>query len=130
MTARFFSWRYFGQVLRFGIIGAAAAVIDYGVYYMLFPITGIIISKAVSYVLATFFTFIMNKLWTFGAKAYSRSEIVRFISLYALSIFINNIVNKAVFSLSKEKLAGFLAATAICAAVNFFGLKYFVFRKN
>ncbi len=116
-----------GEAARFAAAGLTAAAIDFGVYYLLFAYAGVVVSKAVSYITATVYTFILNKLWTFGAKKYTASEIPRFLALYAVSMIINNIVNKSILTITHDKLAGFIAATVICAAVNFSGLKYFVF---
>ncbi|MGA2143015.1 MAG: GtrA family protein [Brevinematales bacterium] len=123
--------KFIKQALRFGVSGSSAAGLDWGVYFLLFPIAGIDISKAVSYVLATICTFVLNKFWTFGARKYSKAEIARFVCLYSLSMCLNNIVNQGVYLLSdRNKLAGVISATAVCSVMNFFGLKFFVFRRR
>lgn len=118
------------QAFRFIITGLLAAGVDYGVYILLFQPLGVSPAKAVSFIAATLFTYIMNKLWTFEQAGRSIRETTVYILFYAVSLIINTLINKIVFSLTHLKEAGFIAATAFCALFNFFGLKYVVFRKK
>ena len=118
------------EIIRFLITGFAAFFIDLGLYYALFPMAGIGISKAASFLGATLFTFILNKFWTFKQSRMKTGEIVRFIAFYAVSMTLNNGVNQLLFYLTHIKLVGFLSATGVCMVFNFIGLKIWVFRKS
>ncbi len=118
------------QISRFIITGILAAGVDYGVYIALFGHAGIVYAKAISFVTATVFTYIVNKFWTFERKHFSAGEAARFIGLYILSMILNTAINKAAFLLSGSKPIGFIFATGFCAVFNFLGLKLFVFGKH
>jgi putative flippase GtrA len=121
-------WVY--PLLRFTVTGLLAMLIDYGVYVILFQPAGIVISKSVSFVVATLFTFLMNKFWTFEKKKWLLNEILKYVAFYAVSMVLNTVINKGVFELTHLKVPAFLSATAFCAVFNFAGLRLFVFRKT
>lgn len=116
------------EVLRFLVGGGSAVITDYVVYRILLQLeVEISISKAVSFIIGSIVGFIINKLWTFESKLFSKMEIVRYISLYSITAFINAAVNSIVLYLVDIQLIGFLCATGVSTILNFLGQKYFVF---
>ncbi|MSS64509.1 GtrA family protein [Velocimicrobium porci] len=119
------------ELLKFLIGGGSAVVVDY-ISYNVFLLTGwnVSMAKAVSYVCGAIVGFIINKLWTFESKEFSKTEIVRYIILYAVSACINAGVNKLVIIVLNMKILAFLCATGISTVLNFLGQKFFVFVKK
>ena len=119
------------ELLKFLIGGGSAVVVDY-ISYNVFLLTGwnVSMAKAVSYICGAIVGFIINKLWTFESKEFSKTEIVRYIILYAVSACINAGVNKLVIIVLNMKILAFLCATGISTVLNFLGQKFFVFVKK
>lgn len=125
---RFYIKTNFHEIFRFLLIGGTAFFIDLVVYYVLLLVIPMVYAKAVSFVSATIFTFVFNKLWTFKQNRFSKSEILRFILYYIFSMFINTSVNRMVFLVTGVKPLAFMMATGVCMVLNYFCLKYFVFQ--
>ncbi len=78
--------RWFGQVLRFGLVGGLNTLVDLLILnflLLLFPTNSIPIIlaySALAYSLGAVNSFLLNKYWTFGyRKRTTRKEVVRFI---------------------------------------------------
>lgn len=121
----------FKEVFRFLIGGGSAVLTDWLSYRFLLN-TGITISaaKVVSYVLGAAVGFVINKFWTFESKQLKKSEILKYIILYACSAAANTCINNLVLSLFEISVLAFLVATGISTVINFIGQKFFVFRKE
>ena len=119
------------ELMRFLIGGGSAVAADY-ILYMLFIHAGMemSVSKAVSYVFGAVVGFVINKLWTFESKGFSKMEIKRYILLYAVSACVNAGVNRLVIFVLKMQLLAFLCATGVSTVLNFLGQKFFVFVKK
>lgn len=119
------------ELLRFLVGGGSAVVTDYIVYRMLLYFgIDMSVSKAVSYVSGAAIGFVINKLWTFESKGFSKMEIVRYIMLYAVSACANAGVNKLVMFIVNIQIFAFLCATGVSTVLNFIGQKFFVFVKK
>lgn len=119
------------ELLRFLVGGGSAVVTDYIVYRVLmFAGLDMSVSKAISYVCGAVVGFIINKLWTFESKGFSKMEIVRYIILYAISACANAGVNKLVMLIVNIQILAFLCATGVSTVLNFLGQKFFVFVKK
>ena len=117
------------ELLRFLVGGGSAVIVDYLVLQGLM-LLGLSLSpaKAVSFVCGAAVGFVINKLWTFERKKFSRTEILRYVILYTCTALINTGVNAAVFHLLGNVTFAFLCATGTSTVLNFLGQKFFVFR--
>ena len=118
------------ELVRFLFGGGSAVVVDY-ITYRLFMLAGIgmDVGKGMSFVCGAAVGFVINKLWTFESRYFSKREILRYVILYSCTAVINAAVNRAVLFAFPVELVGFLAATGVSTVLNFLGQKYFVFRK-
>lgn len=116
------------ELLRFLVGGGSAVVTDYLVYrVLLYWNCDLSPSKAVSYICGAAVGFVINKLWTFESKGFSKMEIIRYIVLYAFSACVNAGVNRLVLIIMGMQFLAFLCATGISTVLNFVGQKFFVF---
>jgi hypothetical protein len=91
-------------------------------------------SKAISYILGTVFTFVCNGLFVFQSNLIP-SKFIKHISLYSISLFLNALTY---YSLEKSfdpgirfiQWAPITGATLVSAAINFAGLRYWVFKSG
>lgn len=133
------------QFAKFAAVGAFNTFFDWGVLNLLIVITGIAsglgfsIFKGASFFAATIGAYFWNKYWTFEAKNKSnKGEVAKFI-LVSLSGFVINVglASLIVFFFTSSstfmptQLANIAAASATLASLiwNFFGYKFFVFKK-
>jgi putative flippase GtrA len=121
--------------MLFLIVGSLTVLIDYATYRSLvkFECISIDIAKGVGFVAGTLFAFFANRLWTFGQKQHAAGSVWRFIVLYVVSSIGNVLVNRWVLSVlidwSGAATAAFFVATGISSIMNFFGMKFFVFKE-
>lgn len=116
------------ELVRFLFGGGSAVAVDFITYQILLK-CGIDMdfAKGISFLCGSIVGFIINKLWTFECKRFSKGEIIKYILLYSCTAMINSFVNRLVFALLSIKIAGFLCATGVSTVLNFLGQKYFVF---
>ena len=104
--------------------------IDLGLYIIFLNYLNHFYAKLYSFIIATCFTYIMNKLFTFKLKNLNIIETLKFVLLYCISSYINAFLNERVFYLSNNVKIAFIVATVVCLFINFFGLRFFVFIKK
>ena len=117
------------QALRFLAVGAFTALVDFASYRLLLaldlPITP---AKAIGFVLGTTLSYLLNRAWTFGAGQHA---VGRFLVLYAVTLVVNVAVNAAAVAALAD-VAGritiaWLVAQAVASALNFLGMRSYVF---
>lgn len=120
----------------FALNGVVSVVLAYGIYRGL--VTGgllIEVANGVAYFVGMLYGFFANKRLTFrNGYVSSAGEAMRYILLHTgtllVNVSVNSIVLEYVESLPMGFLAAFLAAITVSTALNFMGLKYWVFKKD
>jgi len=116
------------------IIGAAAMLIAYNVFHL-----GYWISSAMDYIIGSIFSYFANKHFTFKSEKKSVSEVIRFAINIVVCYFISYSVAKPVMemvlkdinlSVSVLEQLSMFFGMGIFMVLNYFGQKFFVFRKN
>lgn len=89
------------QVIKYTIIGISAVLVDFVVYYACsFFLESIDLAKAVGFITGSFYTFFLNKFWTWkDTRKTGITQLSKFFAIYGVSLVINIAVNKAVISL-------------------------------
>ena len=116
------------------IIGTAAMLIAYNVFHM-----GYWASSAMDYIIGSIFSYFANKYFTFKVEKKSKAEVVRFVInivicyllAYGIARPIIDVVLKDI-ALSKSLMdqISMLFGTGIFIVFNYFGQKFFVFKKT
>lgn len=117
------------QLLRFIVAGCSAVLTDMIVYYILKTFIEPSIAKTLSFLAGTLLSYFVNKFWTFEKTSKSKIEMLKFISLYLVTLCINVTINYLILRLSDNTLIGFLSATGTSTILNFIGMKWWVFTK-
>ena len=116
------------------IIGATAMLIAYNVFHL-----GYWISSAMDYIIGSIFSYFANKYFTFKSEKKSVSEIVRFAINIVVCYFISYSVAKPIveivlrdmkLSISILEQFSMFFGMGIFIVLNYFGQKFFVFRKK
>jgi len=116
---------------KFAIVGFTAAVIDFGLLYVLTEFVGLhyLISATISFIVAATWNYFLNRRWTFQSEGSKTRQIPVFFVIAVCGIIFNN----SILFLGVEKLGLWyiyskLIAAAFVTAWNFIGNKYITFR--
>ncbi|HHW68817.1 MAG TPA: GtrA family protein [Tenericutes bacterium] len=122
--------KLFKQIIKFGIVGGIAFVIDYSLLFILTDFFKIhyLISSIISFVVSFIFNYILSIKWVFDVnKKQTYKEIALFIGLSLIGLLINQIVLyittdylKVYYMISK------IIATIIVMIWNFVTRKIFI----
>jgi putative flippase GtrA len=123
--------RLLGQMVRFGLVGAANTALTYGVYLALLAV-GMPAQPAwaLGYVVGMACSLTLNRRWTFRqAGASSPAQIARFVVVNLLSLALSTgVVHLLTTGGMGERLAGILAVP-VSVLCNFVGNRLWVFRE-
>lgn len=136
----------FFEFTKFSVVGVLNSGVDFGILNSLMLITGLasggafLAFKSVSVTLGVINSYIWNKYWTFGAVKSSgaRRELVSFMVVTLIAVVVNvagadiivNVIG-APRGISSKLWAniGAISGAGLTLFTNFFGYKFFVFKK-
>ena len=118
----------FGEILRFGIVGAIAALLQYGVYLAMLIITSPGVANTIGYIISFIFNFIASTHYTFKVKANAKLGLG-----FALSHVVNYLLQTLTLLLfiyiGVPKAYAPIPMFCICVPVNFILVRYFLTKK-
>ena len=124
------------QIIKFGLVGIIATIIDYGLMVFLTEVFNInpLISVAISFTVSVIFNYIASIKWVFKVEKENNNknkEIIIFISLSVIGLIINEII---IYSMDKFFSVDYriskLLATGVVMCWNFITRKLFLERKK
>lgn len=123
--------------IKYCIVGGTAAVVDFGVIFILielvFGVEYYLVSATISFVLSASTNYVLNRVWTFRSKGKKRKQIPIFFVIATIGLFVNNFimfVGMEKMFLKNIKYGYLLAkvfATGLVLIWNFLGNKYITF---
>lgn len=123
--------KLFKQILRFGIVGGTAFIIDYALLYICTEYLGIyyFISSIISFSVSTIFNYIASIYWVFDVNK-GKSQSRNFVLFVGLSI-VGLGINQLIMWFGVEQLHVYymivkIGATAIVMVFNFITRKMFL----
>lgn len=123
------------QILRFGVVGGTAFLIDYGLLYALTEFVGInyLISAAISFSVSVIWNYILSIKWVFTPKD-DVSKARQFLIFIVLSI-VGLLINEVLMWLFVDLLALYymlakIIATAVVMVYNFITRKLIIDKKE
>ena len=118
------------QMLKFGIVGGLAFLIDYGVFSLLNQIFGIhyLISSVISFSVSVIFNYIMSIKWVFDVnKNQTTKDFAVFMILSIIGLLLNSfIMYISVDLINIHELISKIIATFIVMIYNFITRKIFI----
>ena len=117
------------QILVFLFIGGLATTIDFVIYNYLFTFFSINISKLISMLSSSLFSYFMNKIFTFNkGKNYNSKYLLKYYIVFLINLLTNISVNYYICKWTSIKILAFILATLFGMIVNFIGQKFYVFK--
>lgn len=126
------------QLFFYFVCGAISTSFDFMIYTTLYK-HGVQLdfAKGASFLVATFISYFLNKHITFKTRHKSFLELLNFIGVHIISMFVDVSANRIFVSVlglfiigHKKIVCAFILATACSVIVNFAGQKFWVFRKK
>jgi putative flippase GtrA len=116
-----------GEVVRFGIVGLLATMLQYGIYWILIHWLSPSLSMTIGYILSFVFNFIASTKFTFRVKANAKHG-----AGFALSHVVNYLLQMATLNLflwiGLSKQLAPIPMFCICVPVNFLLVRFFLKR--
>lgn len=122
--------KLFNQILKFGVVGVLAFIIDYSLLYILTEFCGIyyLYSSIVSFIISLIFNYIASIKWVFDVnKKQTVKEVIVFAALSVIGLGINQLVMYCMVELlTIYYMFSKIVATAIVMVWNFITRKIFI----
>ena len=116
------------KIVRFVLVGGCSTGIDFVIYVLLSMQIPITISKGISMISASVFSYFVNKQYTFSNKEKTTlAYLIKFYLTFGANFMVNLGTNYFVYSKTGLKLLAFVMATICGMTVNYIGQRFFVF---
>jgi len=120
------------ELLTFLVVGLTTVLLDYLFYFTFLKFDFLpSIAKGLSFLLGAIFAFVANSKWTFQMPV-KPQRLPIFFLLYLSSLVTNVAINFSVMRYFGTSLfvlnIAFIVATSFSAAMNFLGMKFWVFK--
>lgn len=116
------------SILRFGVIGGIATILDWAVYWFLSESIDISVAKICSMVLASIFSYFFNKFWTFENLDKNHANYLwKYYITFFVNVAINTSINTAMLIWTEQKLLSLILATGCATIVNYVLQRLWVF---
>jgi putative flippase GtrA len=121
------------QVIRFALSGGLSAIVDFGIYAVLFQVVGLpqAVSKSISFICGTTTAYLINRRWTFQAPP-SRSRFLAVVVLYAVTFAVQVGINQIVYHTLPDQwwriCLAFVVAQGTATVINFIVQRAVIFK--
>ncbi|MEC3914013.1 GtrA family protein [Nocardia sp. CDC160] len=121
------------QIIRFAVTGGLSAIVDFGLYTLLFKLVGfpLPVAKSISFIAGTTTAYLINRRWTFKAEP-SRKRFLAVIALYALTFALQVGINQLCYYALPEAwwriFFAFCVAQGTATVINFIVQRAVIFK--
>ena len=118
-----------GEILRFGVVGVAATLLQYLIYWVLIFVLNPTLSMAIGYAISFGFNFLSSTRYTFRVKASARRG-AGFAFSHAVNFLLQMLTLNLFLWLGMSKQWAPLPMFCICVPVNFLLVRFFLKNKK
>ena len=123
------------ELLRYIFVGLSTVLVDFLIYKFLIKFIVIYLSKTISFLSGTFFSYQLNRTWTFKSGKIKLSQFIKYLIIHITSLLLNVFINSLLLNkfsknyfLSYE--VSFFIATLTSAIYNYLFIKKFIFNNT
>ena len=123
------------ELLKYIFVGLSTVLIDFLIYKFLIKFIVIYLSKTISFLSGTFFSYQLNRTWTFKSGKTKLSQFIKYLIIHITSLIINVFLNSLLLNTFSKNYflsyeVSFLIATLTSATYNFLFIKIFIFNNS
>lgn len=123
------------ELLKYIFVGLSTVLIDFIIYKFLIKFTVIYLSKTISFLSGTFFSYQLNRTWTFKSGKTKLSQFIKYLIIHITSLVLNVFINSLLLNTFSKNYflsyeVSFLIATLTSATYNFLFIKIFIFNST
>lgn len=117
-----------GEIVRFIIVGASAAAIQYGTYLLLICWLQPLIANTIAYLVSFTFNYIASTRYTFRVKS-TKKRGAGFIFSHIINYLLQSACLQFFLWLGFSKQIALIPMFAICVPINFLLVRFFLHKK-
>ena len=123
------------ELLKYIFVGLSTVLIDFLIYKFLIKFIVIYLAKTISFLSGTFFSYQLNRTWTFKSGKTKLSQFIKYLIIHITSLIINVVLNSLLLNTFSKNYflsyeVSFLIATLTSATYNFLFIKIFIFNNT
>ena len=123
------------ELLKYIFVGLSTVLIDFLIYKFLIKFIVIYLAKTISFLSGTFFSYQLNRTWTFKSGEKKLSQFIKYLIIHITSLVLNVFINSLLLNTFSKNYflsyeVSFLIATLTSAIYNFLFIKKFIFNNT
>ena len=123
------------ELLKYIFVGLSTVLIDFLIYKLLIKFIVIYLAKTISFLSGTFFSYQLNRTWTFKSGKKTLSQFIKYLIIHSTSLVLNVFINSLILNTFSKNYflsyeVSFLIATLTSATYNFLFIKIFIFNNT
>ena len=123
------------ELLKYIFVGLSTVLIDFLIYKFLIKFIVIYLAKTISFLSGTFFSYQLNRTWTFKSGKKTLSQFIKYLIIHITSLLLNVFINSILLNTFSKNYflsyeVSFLIATLSSAIYNFLFIKMFIFNNT
>ena len=123
------------ELLKYIFVGLSTVFIDFLIYKFLIKFIVIYLAKTISFLSGTFYSYQLNRTWTFKSGKKTLSQFIKYLIIHITSLVLNVFINSLLLNTFSKNYflsyeVSFLIATLTSAIYNFLFIKIFIFNNT